>query len=613
MAKVRNFGDPHDSMDLPGAEGWREMYPYHMQFHNEEPARTYENSKFWFNDTLHNPTPMMPLEAFAWDAMVGGYPNARALCTPPTYGMDRRILNGYNYCGGTPVTDPKLIEKRAKVFAERSSFEFENWNVLYGVIWQDRIKKLIDELRQIKIPEHLPEVEDIERIRHGTADSEGLEVLESYAKMMSLFCRMWSYHHWFNTPAYFTYVKHGQTMKQLFPGISGRDCSNMIQGFDAAIFRPLDELRNLARKALEKGVGDAILNLPTWTDVSSELAQNPNGIEWLNDFEAVRDPWFEMSTGTGFYDEIAWNDDLNIPLKQIKTYIESLKIGEPIDRPTKEVIKERDEIIAKYRAKLTTDEDRALFDSSLKLAIKIAPYAEDHNFWCENCFMSKFYRKIRELGQLLVNHSIIENSSDIWLINQNELYAVIGDLRHGWYTGTEPVGKSYWPAKIARRKEIMDVFRAWKPEPAFGPAPEEVTDATLMALYGVTDEAINIWWDAKLAGQTSIVSTLEGFGACTGVVEGPARVCLTPQDISQLRPGEIMVAPTTSPTWSYAFQFIAGVVTDVGGVSSHAAIVAREYSVPAVVATSIATQVIRTGDTIRIDGEKGTVDILEKP
>jgi hypothetical protein len=71
MAGARNFGDPHEFMDLPGTEGWREMYPYHMQMHSEEPTRTYESSKFWFIDTVHNPTPMMPLEAFAWDAMAG--------------------------------------------------------------------------------------------------------------------------------------------------------------------------------------------------------------------------------------------------------------------------------------------------------------------------------------------------------------------------------------------------------------------------------------------------------------------------------------------------------------------------------------------------------------
>jgi pyruvate,water dikinase len=526
--------------------------------------------------------------------------------------MDRRILNGYNYCGGTPVTDPKLVEKRAKVFAERASFEFENWNVLYGVIWHDKIKELIDELRKINIPEHLPEIESIEKIKRAAGDSEGLNLLESYAKMMTLFCRMWSYHHWFNTPAYFTYVKHGLTMKQLFPGISDRECSNMIQGFDAAIFRPLDELRILAKKALEKGVGDVILNLPTWSEVSSALGQIPKGIEWLNDLEAVRDPWFEMSTGTGFYDELAWNDDLDIPLKQIKKYIGSLKKGESIDRPTQAIIKERDQIISKYREMLKTHEDRDVFDTSLKLAIKIAPYAEDHNFWCENCFMSKFNRKIRELGQLLANHGILNNRDDIWLINQYELYAVIGDLRHGWYTGTDPVGKSYWPEKIGRRNEIMEIFRKWTPAPAFGPAPDKVTDATLMALYGVTDEAINIWWDAKQAGQASLVDELKGFGASIGVAEGLARVCFTPAEISALKPGEILVAPTTSPTWGQAFQFISGVVTNVGGASSHAAIVAREYGVPAVVGTSIATKVIQTGDKIRIDGEKGKVTILER-
>ena len=611
MAKERTFGDPHDFMDLPGTEGWREMYPYDVQFHSEEPAKSYESSKFWFIDSLHNPTPMTPLEALPWIAMVGEYPNARALCTPPSYSLDRRVLNGYNYCAGSPVTDPELVKKRAKIFGERIGFTLSNWDVLYGVIWHRRITDLIDELKGIQIPEHLSEVEDISAIKEGRGDSEGLKLAESYSKMINLYYQMWSYHHWFNTVAYFVYISRSQAIKKLFPDIGDKSLTKMFQGFDAAIFQPPQELRKLAKLAVESGVEDVFLGSDNWDEIPSKLQQNDAGRKWLQEFETARDPWFEMSVGTGFYGmtDIAWNDDLNIPFNHIKKYVESLKKGESIERPLEELIEERKRVIAEYRGLIKNDEDRTAFDSMIEVARKVAPYAEDHNWYCENWFLSTFNRKVRELGQLVVNHGILKDKNDIWLINPMELYTVINDLRHGWYTGTEPIGKSYWPPKIERRKEIMEVFRQWEPEPAFGPAPKEVTDATLMGLYGISTEMVNRWLEAKDLKPEETTS-ITGFAGSAGTVEGKARVCFDPSDISSLKPGEILVAPTTSPTWAPVFQIITGVVVDVGGIFSHAAIVAREYGIPAVIGTGLGTKVINTGDEIRVDGDNGTVSII---
>jgi pyruvate,water dikinase len=613
MVKARKFSDPHDFMDLPGTEGWREMYPYDLQFHNEEPARSYESSKFWFIDSLHNPTPMTPFEAIPWIAMVGEYPNARALCVPGSYSLDRRILNGYNYCAGSPVTDPQLIEKRSKIFAERISFTLTNWDVLYGVLWHRRIVDLINELKKIQIPEHLSEVEDISAIKEARGDSEGLILAETYSKMINLYYRMWSYHQWFNTVAYFVYISRSQAIKKLFPGIGDKSLTKMFQGFEAAIFQPPMELRKLAKSAVGSGVADDILNSSKWDDVMSKLRQTDAGRKWLQEFEGVREPWFEMSIGTGFYGmtDIAWNDDLNIPLNHLKKYIEGLKKGVSIERSMEGLIEERDRVTAEYRSLIKSDEDRAAFESLIQITRKVAPYAEDHNWYCENWFTSIFFRKVREIGQLAVNHGILENKDDIWYVNPMEVCTLINDLRHGWYTGTQPIGKSYWPPKVERRKKIMEIFRKWTPEPAFGPAPSEVTEATLIGLYGITTEAVNRWLEAREL-KPEETKSLTGFAGSGGVIEGRARVCFDPSDISSLKPGDILVAPTTSPTWAPVFQIIKGVVVDVGGIFSHAAIVAREYDIPAVIGVGMGTKVINTGDIIKVDGDTGVVSIIER-
>ena len=106
-------------------------------------------------------------------------------------------------------------------------------------------------------------------------------------------------------------------------------------------------------------------------------------------------------------------------------------------------------------------------------------------------------------------------------------------------------------------------------------------------------------------------STISGFPGAAGVVEGTARLISDPADADQLEPGEILVTSSTNIGWTPFFPRAAAVVTDVGAPLSHAAIVARELGVPAVVGCGNATMRLHNGDRIRVDGGKGTVDVLQ--
>ncbi|WP_375764772.1 phosphoenolpyruvate synthase [Archangium gephyra] len=103
---------------------------------------------------------------------------------------------------------------------------------------------------------------------------------------------------------------------------------------------------------------------------------------------------------------------------------------------------------------------------------------------------------------------------------------------------------------------------------------------------------------------------LSGTAASAGVVEGLARVVLDPAR-EVLHAGEILVAPHTDPGWTPLFVHAAGLVTEVGGLMTHGSVVAREYGIPAVVSVSGATQRIRTGQRIRVDGTRGFVEVLD--
>jgi phosphohistidine swiveling domain-containing protein len=116
--------------------------------------------------------------------------------------------------------------------------------------------------------------------------------------------------------------------------------------------------------------------------------------------------------------------------------------------------------------------------------------------------------------------------------------------------------------------------------------------------------------DASVKAPAVTSSTIKGFAGAAGLVEGRVRLLNTPEQGQQLQPGEILVAVTTNVGWTTLFPRAAAVVTDVGAPLSHAAIVARELGIPAVVGCGSATTRLRTGDLVRVDGGRGTVEIL---
>jgi len=110
--------------------------------------------------------------------------------------------------------------------------------------------------------------------------------------------------------------------------------------------------------------------------------------------------------------------------------------------------------------------------------------------------------------------------------------------------------------------------------------------------------------------ETAAGEALRGVPGSAGTVTAPARVVRGPADFAALAPGEVLVARMTTPAWTPLFARAAAVVTDIGGPLSHSSIVAREYGIPAVLGTGSATERIRTGDRVRVDGDTGMVTVL---
>ena len=164
------------------------------------------------------------------------------------------------------------------------------------------------------------------------------------------------------------------------------------------------------------------------------------------------------------------------------------------------------------------------------------------------------------------------------------------------------------PAALARvpaRRAAYDTYRALPPYPAL------IRGRFDPIRWAAGPDRRSDYYDER-AQTTKPDGTITGFPGAAGVVEGIARVLRTPEEAAQLGDGEILVTTVTNIGWTLVFPRAAAVVTDVGAPLSHAAIVARELGIPAVVGCGNATTLLHSGDRVRVDGSHGTVEILHQ-
>jgi pyruvate,water dikinase len=601
----RAFPLPSEIADVEGAEGWREMYPYFTRFQPEDDGR------FWFYNAMHFPEPMPAFDVataeIAYTAI--GSNTARLFAFPTTLGIEHRIVNGRVYITANPVTDPAEVERRLVHFQERAGFYYENWDSLYEG-WKSRIGDLIRDMEAIEVPE-LPELDDLEAVTGARGIAQNHYVRERYHRALDLYSTMWHHHTEFLMLGYGAYVVFFEFCKQAFPEIPDQAVARMVAGVDVVMYRPDDELKRLAQVALDAGVDDLFTEGADPAEVLEALrTRGAGGERWLAEFADAQDPWFNVSTGDGFYHHhLSWAEDLTVPFAALPRYVDQLRRGETLDRPTEKLRAERERIVAEYRELLSSDEERAAFDQMLGLSRVVFPYVEDHKFYCEHWLTTRFFQKIRDFGALLARFDVVDEPEDIFHLHHTEADQALADVMLAWASGGKALGGAHFRPIVAERKRILEALRAWSPPPALGPVPDTLNDPAVKMLWGVTDETIRSW--ARALDGEDDATEVRGYAASPGVVEGVARVLMNVNDIGQMRDGEVLVCPVTAPSWGPVFGKIRAAVSDIGGTMSHAAIVAREYGMPAVVGTGHATKRIKTGQRVRVDGDLGVVTILD--
>jgi pyruvate,water dikinase len=195
---------------------------------------------------------------------------------------------------------------------------------------------------------------------------------------------------------------------------------------------------------------------------------------------------------------------------------------------------------------------------------------------------------LREVGRRMVAAGAIAQSDDVFCLTWEEAEAAARALDAG-----QPV-ENYGGA-VAARRTIQDKER-------------QVTPPVALPIKGGA-RFLGIDFSRWMPARTdqSAANIIKGVGASPGRVVGVARVIHGPEEFDQMQPGDILVAKITTPAWTALFALASGVVTDVGGLLSHSSIVAREYHIPAVLGTGVATARLHSGQRISVDGDSGLV------
>jgi len=528
----------------------------------------------WTNDRMHFPRPMTALEYEVWAAFSDGANLAFTSLAFPIRQRFRRI-NGYFYQAAIPIMPPDQMEAN-------------------GQIAQEQMAKGIEQLPERWQREWLPEVQGIlERWRAfplSTASNDDLAAhLERTLAMVS---RLGDIHFHVVIPGYFPLGLFEEYFCELFPDRKPFDAYRLLQGFDNKTLETDRALFDLARRAR---LNAALLTLIQETPPAAlreVLEQSADGRAFVADLRGYLDEYGQRGE-TWSIAEPSWIENPAPVFKTLRDYTRDTAHDPHVEM--RRLAAERDAAIAEARANLKGYPTPVIerFESLLESAQFGNILSEDHNFWIDFRGFHQVRRVVVACGERLAGSGALAAADDVWHLASAD---VLRALR-------APATRDLRPLVAASRAEV-EHFAAITRPPALGSlppgAPPDDAMARMMGRFFGTPPAP--------ADETDVI---RGHAGSPGRVTGRARVVQALADASKLQPGEVLVAETTAPPWTPLFGTACAVVTDTGGILSHCAVVAREYGIPAVVGAVVATSRVRDGQLLEIDGDAGTIRLLD--
>ena len=507
----------------------------------------------WSLGRMHNPRPVPPLGQDLGMLPTEGANRAHAAFGRPFRHLTQYV-NGYSYGAQEPVAlaAPRLNEREAVATLGR------DWEETY-------------------LPEILSIYAEMDRFDAGAADDAALR--DHLAWAIDRMARLWELH-FLVTPIAYTainlFIDH---FAELFPGATDLEAARLLQGYGNRITEAADALDDLARFAAAEGLLPLLRHARTLEDLSSSgpLASR---------LRAFLGAYGVLGADQGDAFGASWGD---VPHRLFAEIVEWAGRNEDTRERRAQQARDREVALAEARSQLG-EEARRRFDQFHDQARVGVILSEDHHFHIDRSVLWRRRRLALAVGARLVRRDVIEHEDDILFLTLNEVTAALRtptDLRK---------------QAAARRAE----FARWQtldPPARLGAAPSDGA--------GRADQVLRYqrrFFGAPQAQTTAGV--IRGLAASPGVRSGPARVVTHLEMAGRVRPGDVLVCTTTNASWVTLFNVASAIVTDTGGVLSHCAVVAREYGLPAVVGTGIATRVIADGQMVEVDGTTGEVRLL---
>ena len=553
-----------------------------------------EKDLFWVYDDLHCPQPLSPMyfdiggwwltcdhmfrrfgTPFASDWLaknVNGYLYTAAVPADPSWQVDG-LEYANRYAARVPQDDPAYAEKIGtylNAVLPTYGEHFADW-------WRDR---LVPEMRGNfdYLEDKIDRWEEISLMEWATILEDAMDVHDRHWKI-----------HWMLNFAQLSATLNLRAVMEETRGEIDEELLGRLQ--NSAEDRNWDSIEALWNMK-EEVKGDAelgeIFAADTGTDVLAGLEASERGRSFLA--ERVKPYQREFGWHAVWSHEFAFptNFEKAAPvLELVKGYLET-----DYDYPST-VSRLADDIAAASGEMVAGLEGEALEKMTVANGynLKMAPLTPDHHFYIDQGTNAHLRLVLICIGRKLVELGALDDPDDVVFLKYNELRVFMAD----------PEGFDARSIIKERKDERQESYKI-RPKDWIGTATQQHLDFPYLGLWGFPEKLY--------MEQPEAEDQIAGLAASPGVVQGTAKVVLTIEEFDQVEKGDILVCQMTNPAWVVLFTKITGLVTDAGGTVSHPAVLSREFGIPAVIGTSVATARIKTGDQVRVNGSTGSVEIL---
>jgi pyruvate,water dikinase len=388
--------------------------------------------------------------------------------------------------------------------------------------------------------------------------------------------RAWRIHMLVTAAAYAVMDELGETYQALVGG-SQADAFALTQGLALTLQQLEKDLSHLTEVARRSPAAAEAIQIRSSPDVLR--ARDAAFARAVDEFLRAHG---ESGASGDHFGSVAWADD---PAPLIRAIAERLLSPAADPEVRRAGLRRRaDEIAAHARIALADrPQDLAQFEEVLATACAVGPLTEEHNYWLDRRNHANMGRAARAFGGRLVKDGILGDREEIFLLYLEEVRDALREPRD-------------LSALIATREAEQARWRLLE-------APETLGDPDV----GLGPKVGPIWHLLYREAQDDPSRALRGAPASAGVARGPARLVRDLEDFAKFQRGDVLVCQSSNVSWIPLFTSAAAVVTEVGGPLSHAAVVAREFGIPAVVGTSVALSTLVDGEPLEVDGSAGIV------